>query len=106
MGIFYFVNVSKNYKYHFLQEASRENKLRLLMILAAIYPEKFEGEKGLNLMKVATFYLIFFFLFHPLPPFLPSYSYRITTLFCSFRDLSSSRFLIMFLQTDALISFS
>ncbi|XWS61905.1 hypothetical protein CRYUN_Cryun07bG0164500 [Craigia yunnanensis] len=34
-------------------EASRENKLRLLMILAAIYPEKFEGEKGLNLMKLA-----------------------------------------------------
>nr|KJB51949.1 hypothetical protein B456_008G239900 [Gossypium raimondii] len=33
--------------------ASRENKLRLLMILAAIYPEKFEGEKGLNLMKLA-----------------------------------------------------
>lgn len=35
-----------------MQDASRENKLRLLMILAAIYPEKFEGEKGLNLMKV------------------------------------------------------
>ena len=35
-----------------MQDTSRENKLRLLMILAAIYPEKFEGEKGLNLMKV------------------------------------------------------
>ncbi|RDX64688.1 SNARE-interacting protein KEULE [Mucuna pruriens] len=35
------------------RDTSRENKLRLLMILAAIYPEKFEGEKGLNLMKVA-----------------------------------------------------
>lgn len=35
------------------EEATRENKLRLLMILAAIYPEKFEGEKGLNLMKLA-----------------------------------------------------
>ncbi|XP_022719584.1 SNARE-interacting protein KEULE-like isoform X2 [Durio zibethinus] len=35
------------------EEASRENKLRLLMILAAVYPEKFEGEKGLNLMKLA-----------------------------------------------------
>ncbi|XP_022739039.1 SNARE-interacting protein KEULE-like isoform X3 [Durio zibethinus] len=35
------------------EEVSRENKLRLLMILAAIYPEKFEGEKGLNLMKLA-----------------------------------------------------
>ncbi|KAI4372719.1 hypothetical protein MLD38_010918 [Melastoma candidum] len=34
-------------------DATRENKLRLLMILAAIYPEKFEGEKGLNLMKLA-----------------------------------------------------
>ncbi|KAK4743879.1 hypothetical protein SAY87_010191 [Trapa incisa] len=35
------------------EDASRENKLRLLMILAAIYPEKFEGDKGLNLMKLA-----------------------------------------------------
>ncbi|KAF2588585.1 hypothetical protein F2Q70_00041809, partial [Brassica cretica] len=33
------------------EEASREGKLRLLMILATIYPEKFEGEKGQNLMK-------------------------------------------------------
>ncbi|XP_062102663.1 SNARE-interacting protein KEULE-like isoform X2 [Humulus lupulus] len=32
---------------------TRENKLRLLMILAAIYPEKFEGDKGLRLMKLA-----------------------------------------------------
>ncbi|KAK8484479.1 hypothetical protein V6N13_073488 [Hibiscus sabdariffa] len=35
------------------EAVSRENKLRLLMILAAIYPEKFDGEKGLNLMKLA-----------------------------------------------------
>ncbi|XP_056174343.1 SNARE-interacting protein KEULE isoform X2 [Syzygium oleosum] len=35
------------------EDATRENKLRLLMILAAIYPEKFEGDKGLNLMKLA-----------------------------------------------------
>ncbi|XP_019057659.1 PREDICTED: SNARE-interacting protein KEULE-like isoform X2 [Tarenaya hassleriana] len=35
------------------EDASRENKLRLLMILASIYPEKFEGEKGQNLMKLA-----------------------------------------------------
>ncbi|KAB2620671.1 SNARE-interacting protein KEULE-like [Pyrus ussuriensis x Pyrus communis] len=34
-------------------DTTGENKLRLLMILAAIYPEKFEGEKGLNLMKLA-----------------------------------------------------
>ncbi|XP_048319733.1 SNARE-interacting protein KEULE [Ziziphus jujuba] len=34
-------------------DTTRENKLRLLMILAAIYPEKFDGEKGLNLMKLA-----------------------------------------------------
>ncbi|XP_050227503.1 SNARE-interacting protein KEULE [Mercurialis annua] len=34
--------------------ATRENKLRLLMILSAIYPEKFDGEKGRNLMKVAN----------------------------------------------------
>ncbi|KAJ9173473.1 hypothetical protein P3X46_016598 [Hevea brasiliensis] len=35
------------------EDATRENKLRLLMILAAIYPEKFDSEKGLNLMKLA-----------------------------------------------------
>ncbi|KAJ7952442.1 SNARE-interacting protein KEULE-like [Quillaja saponaria] len=35
------------------EDMTRENKLRLLMILAAVYPEKLEGEKGLNLMKVA-----------------------------------------------------
>ncbi|XVF52706.1 hypothetical protein PTKIN_Ptkin05aG0040100 [Pterospermum kingtungense] len=35
------------------EEVSRENKLRLLMIVAVIYPEKFDGEKGLNLMKLA-----------------------------------------------------
>ncbi|WCJ26050.1 Syntaxin-binding protein 1 [Euphorbia peplus] len=35
------------------EEASREHKLRLLMILAAIYPEKFDSEKGLNIMKLA-----------------------------------------------------
>ncbi|CAN1333121.1 SNARE-interacting protein KEULE [Linum perenne] len=38
---------------YLVQDASRENKLRLLMILASIYPEKFEGDKGLNLMKLA-----------------------------------------------------
>jgi len=36
----------------FTQDTTHENKLRLLMILAAVYPEKFDGEKGLNLMKV------------------------------------------------------
>ncbi|KAK9927445.1 hypothetical protein M0R45_024628 [Rubus argutus] len=35
------------------EDTTGENKLRLLMILAAIYPEKFEGEKGHNLMKLA-----------------------------------------------------
>ncbi|KAK0596971.1 hypothetical protein LWI29_020600 [Acer saccharum] len=36
------------------EDTTRENKLRLLMILAAIYPEKFEGEKGHSLMKLAN----------------------------------------------------
>lgn len=44
-----------------MQDVTRENKLRLLMILAAIYPEKFDGEKGQNLMKVGI-YSIFFSL--------------------------------------------
>ncbi|XP_010276590.1 PREDICTED: SNARE-interacting protein KEULE [Nelumbo nucifera] len=35
------------------QDATRENKLRLMMIYASIYPEKFEGDKGLKLMQLA-----------------------------------------------------
>lgn len=35
-----------------MQDASRENKLRLLMIYASIYPEKIEGDKGAKLMQV------------------------------------------------------
>ncbi|OMO72753.1 Sec1-like protein [Corchorus capsularis] len=35
------------------ENATHENKLRLLMITAAIYPEEFDDEKGLNLMKLA-----------------------------------------------------
>lgn len=35
-----------------VQDATRENKLRLLMIYAAMYPEKFEGDKGAKLMQV------------------------------------------------------
>ncbi|KAL2669173.1 hypothetical protein AAZV13_01G171100 [Glycine max] len=37
----------------FMQDITHENKLRLLMILASVYPEKFEGEKGQNLMRLA-----------------------------------------------------
>ncbi|XP_077245139.1 SNARE-interacting protein KEULE-like isoform X1 [Tasmannia lanceolata] len=35
------------------QDAIPENKLRLLMIYAALYPEKFEGDKGTKLMQLA-----------------------------------------------------
>ncbi|XP_010523082.1 PREDICTED: protein transport Sec1a [Tarenaya hassleriana] len=35
------------------QDASPENKLRLLMIYATVYPEKFEGDKGIKLMQLA-----------------------------------------------------
>uniref|UniRef100_A0A1D1XCK2 SNARE-interacting protein KEULE n=1 Tax=Anthurium amnicola TaxID=1678845 RepID=A0A1D1XCK2_9ARAE len=35
------------------QNSTPENKLRLLMIYAALYPEKFEGDKGLKLMQLA-----------------------------------------------------
>lgn len=34
------------------QEATPENKLRLLMIYASVYPEKFEGDKASKLMQV------------------------------------------------------
>ncbi|KAH1223436.1 SNARE-interacting protein KEULE [Glycine max] len=35
------------------EDIAHENKLRLLMILASVCPEKFEGEKGQNLMRLA-----------------------------------------------------
>ncbi|XP_020113316.1 SNARE-interacting protein KEULE-like isoform X2 [Ananas comosus] len=35
------------------QDLSPENKLRLLMIYAVVYPEKFEGDKGEKLMQLA-----------------------------------------------------
>ncbi|KAK7829013.1 protein transport Sec1a [Quercus suber] len=36
------------------QDATPENKLRLLMIYASVYPEKFEGDKASKLLQVAT----------------------------------------------------
>lgn len=35
-----------------VQDMSPENKLRLLIIYAIVYPEKFEGDKGEKLMQV------------------------------------------------------
>ncbi|MCL7046054.1 hypothetical protein MKW94_006875 [Papaver nudicaule] len=35
------------------QDATRENKLRLMMIYSVAYPENFEGEKGQKLMQLA-----------------------------------------------------
>ncbi|XP_020553350.1 protein transport Sec1a-like isoform X2 [Sesamum indicum] len=35
------------------QEGTNENKLRLMMVYAAVYPEKFEGDKALKLMQLA-----------------------------------------------------
>ncbi|KAL6494069.1 Protein transport Sec1a [Orobanche gracilis] len=35
------------------QDGMSENKLRLLMIYACVYPEKFEGDKALKLMQLA-----------------------------------------------------
>ncbi|KAJ8449356.1 hypothetical protein Cgig2_002488 [Carnegiea gigantea] len=35
------------------EDVSAENKLRLLMVYAAAYPDKFEGEKGSKLMQLA-----------------------------------------------------
>ncbi|KAK8522022.1 hypothetical protein V6N12_066592 [Hibiscus sabdariffa] len=35
------------------QDATTENKLRLLMIYAIVYPEKFEGDKATKLMQLA-----------------------------------------------------
>lgn len=44
-----------------MQDAPRENKLRLLMIYAATHPEKFESDKLAKLMEV-TIYICFFLL--------------------------------------------
>lgn len=35
-----------------LQDASPDIMLRLLLIYACVYPEKFEGDKGTKLMQV------------------------------------------------------
>lgn len=43
-----------------LQDVTPENKLRLLMIYASVYPEKFEGDKASKLMQVAMEFLSFF----------------------------------------------
>lgn len=48
-----------------VQNASPENKLRLLMIYASVYPEKFEDDKALKIMQVTErnlFYLKRFFI--------------------------------------------
>ncbi|XP_026389506.1 SNARE-interacting protein KEULE-like [Papaver somniferum] len=37
----------------FSSDATRENKLGLMMIHSVAYPENFEGEKGLKLMQLA-----------------------------------------------------
>ncbi|KAK4397369.1 protein transport Sec1b [Sesamum angolense] len=34
------------------EEGTNENKLRLMMVYAAVYPEKFEGDKALKLMQL------------------------------------------------------
>lgn len=43
------------YKFFSMQDVTRENKLRLLMIYAATHPEKLEGDKMAKLMEVFTF---------------------------------------------------
>lgn len=40
------------------QDVTRENKLRLLMIYAAVHPEKFEGDKIAKLMEVCSLTVI------------------------------------------------
>ena len=37
-----------------MQNTTPEYKLRLLMIYASVYPEKFEGDKATKLMQVIT----------------------------------------------------
>lgn len=41
-----------------MQNASPENKLRLLMIYASVYPEKFEDDKALKIMQVREKFIL------------------------------------------------
>lgn len=50
----FFVTISHIQNFNPIQDASTENKLRLLMIYAIVYPEKFEGDKSTKLMQVTT----------------------------------------------------
>lgn len=47
----YFIRFNAENEQHF-QIINHESKLRLMMIVAAIYPKKFEGEKGRKMMEV------------------------------------------------------
>lgn len=38
------------------QDIACENKLRLMMIYASVYPEKFEGDKATKLMQVPAYF--------------------------------------------------
>lgn len=65
MHLTHFHSVLLNKNTFEMQDATRENKLRLLMIYAAIYPEKFEGDKASKLMKVCFCqYFLFYFFQH------------------------------------------
>lgn len=50
--IFYLISMN-------MQDISSENKLRLLMVYAAIYPEKLAGEKVAKMMQASNFSALF-----------------------------------------------
>ena len=66
--------------YLVLQDVTRESKLRLLMIYAACYPEKFEGDKITKLMEVGHFVTIFYYSMPSIVP-MRSIDEPILTLF-------------------------
>lgn len=39
-------------EFPYIQDASADNKLRLLMIYASVHPDKFEGDKASKIMQV------------------------------------------------------
>ena len=46
------------------QDASVENKLRLLMIYAIVSPDKFEGDKATKLIQVINYLILCILLDH------------------------------------------
>lgn len=64
-----------------VQDITRENRLRLLMIFAAIHPDKFEGDKGTKLMQVAIYIFFLFCYFFEMLQYLLSFKLNVVCIY-------------------------